>query len=156
MSLTVSAQTRGEITQMLSEFYYHLDHKHYTELWRYYTEDAVSITPMGTVSGRDTLKAGGERRAASGDTSVVRHFLGTMHLAHENGDTDQVNAVVYYTTFRDSSEVQHHPASMGEFSFVLRRVDGQWLIARNEVMPVFGAQNAAAHAARLNTTVGKQ
>jgi hypothetical protein len=61
---------------------------------------------------------------------------------------------VQYLTFRDAHEPQTQPASVGEFRERYRKVDGRWLFARREVVPVFGGQAAAAHAARLATQEG--
>ena len=57
--------------------------------------------------------------------------------------------VVQYLTFRDTSEPQTLPASVGEFRERYRKVDGRWLFARREIVPVFGGRAAAAHAARV-------
>ena len=54
-----------------------------------------------------------------------------------------------YLTFRDTHQPQTQPASVGEFRERYRKVDGQWRFARREIVPVFGGNAAAAHAARV-------
>jgi len=140
----VDATTRVEIEQLISEMLYRLDHNQADTTWELYTEDGVSSGPMGDMD-REAMKVWGAKRAQQTDL-VGRHFIGGIRLVR---DGEEVAGTVQYLTFRDSSEPQTQPASVGEFRERYRKVDGRWLFARREIVPIFGGQAAAAHAARL-------
>lgn len=142
----VPAITRVEIEQLISEMLYRLDHNQADTTWELYTEDGVSVGPMGEMN-REGMKAWGAKRALQTDI-VGRHFIGAIRLV-PGADDDEVHGTVQYLTFRDANEPQTQPASVGEFREVYRRVDGRWLFARREIAPIFGGTAAAAHAARL-------
>jgi hypothetical protein len=140
----VDAITRVEIEQLIAEMLYRLDHNQADTTWELYTEDGLSVGPMGDMD-REAMKAWGAKRAKQTDI-VGRHFIGGIRLVW---DGEEVEGTVQYLTFRDTNEPQTQPASVGEFRERYRRVDGQWRFARREIVPVFGGKAAAAHAARL-------
>lgn len=140
----VDATTRVEIEQLIAEMLYRLDHNRADTTWELYTEDGVSTGPLGDMD-REAMKAWGAKRAQQTDV-VGRHFIGGIRLVW---DGEEVDGTVQYLTFRDTNEPPTRPASVGEFRERYRRVDGQWRFARREIVPVFGGQAAAAHAARL-------
>jgi len=140
----VDAVTRVEIEQLISEMLYRLDHNQADTAWELYTEDGVSVGPLGTMN-REQSKAWGAKRVKQADI-VSRHFIGGVRLVW---DGDEVAGTVQYLTFRDTNETQTQPASVGEFRERYRKVEGQWRFARREIVPVFGGNAAAAHAARL-------
>lgn len=140
----VDATTRVEIGQLIAEMLYRLDHNRADTTWELYTEDGVSVGPMGDMD-REAMKAWGAKRVRQTDI-VGRHFIGGIRLVW---DGDEVEGTVQYLTFRDTNEPQTQPASVGEFRERYRKVDGQWRFARREIVPVFGGGAAAAHAARL-------
>lgn len=142
----VPAITRVEIEQLISEMLYRLDHNQADTTWELYTEDGVSVGPMGDMD-RQAMKAWGAKRAQQTDI-VGRHFIGAIRLV-EGDVPGEVRGTVQYLTFRDTNEPHTQPASVGEFREVYRRVDGEWRYARREIAPIFGGQAAAAHAARL-------
>ncbi|HEY4536626.1 MAG TPA: nuclear transport factor 2 family protein [Enteractinococcus sp.] len=141
----ISTETRVEIEQLVAEHHWLLDHGHADKLYTLYAEDAVSVGPLGTMEGRDAIKAWGERRVTV-DGGIVRHFSGGTRLTYEDG---VLTGTTYYMTFRDSQSDPLQPASVGEFREQYVQVDGKWRIKRREIVPVFGQQNAAAHAKRL-------
>jgi hypothetical protein len=141
----VDTETRAEIVQLVSELLYRLDHNRADTTWELYTEDAVTVGPLGTMNGRDAIKAWGAKRAQQTDV-VGRHFIGGIRVAWEG---EVLIGTVSYLTFRDTSEDVLRPASVGEFREQYRKVEGQWRFARREIIPVFGGANAAAHAKRL-------
>ncbi|GAA4707024.1 hypothetical protein GCM10023215_54760 [Pseudonocardia yuanmonensis] len=140
----VDATTRVEIEQLIAEMLYRLDHNGADTTWELYTDDGVSVGPLGEMD-RDAMKAWGAERAKQTDV-VGRHFIGGVRLVW---DGDEVDGTVQYLTFRDTSEPQTQPASVGEFRERYRRVDGQWRFVRRRIVPIFGGKAAAAHAARL-------
>ncbi|WAL67768.1 nuclear transport factor 2 family protein [Amycolatopsis cynarae] len=140
----VDAAARVEIEQLIAEMLYRLDHNQADTTWELYTEDGVSVGPLGDMD-REAMKAWGAQRAKQTDI-VSRHFIGGIRLVW---DGEEVDGTVQYLTFRDTNEPQTQPASVGEFRERYRRVDGQWRFARREIVPVFGGKAAAAHAARL-------
>ena len=141
----VAPEVRAAIEQVVATHHWLLDHGHADQLHTLYTDDAVSVGPLGTMEGRAAIKAWGEWRVAQ-DGGVVRHFSGGTHVRIEDG---VVHATTYYLTFRDSQPDPLRPASVGEFREQYVERDGRWLIRRREIVPVFGAENAAAHAKRL-------
>jgi hypothetical protein len=140
----VDAITRVEIEQLIAEMLYRLDHNQADTTWELYTDDGLSVGPMGDMD-REAMKAWGAKRAKQTDI-VGRHFIGGIRLVW---DGEEVEGTVQYLTFRDTNEPQAQPASVGEFRERYRKVDGQWRFARREIVPVFGGKAAAAHAARL-------
>ena len=141
----VDTETRVAIEQLISELLYRLDHNQADTTWELYTEDAVTLGPLGPMNGREAVKAWGAKRAQQTDI-VGRHFIGGIRLAWEG---DVLTGTVAYLTFRDAAADVLKPASVGEFREQYRKVDGQWRFARREIVPVFGGENAAAHAQRL-------
>lgn len=141
----VTPEIRAEIEQLVTEHHWRLDHGQADQLHTLYAEDAVSTGPLGTMEGRDAIKAWGERRITV-DAGLVRHFSGGTRLAFVDG---VLCGTTYYMTFRDSQPDPLHPASVGEFREQYVQEDGRWLIHRREIAPIFGGANAAAHAQRL-------
>ena len=147
----ITMETRVAIEQLISELLWRLDHGKADTTWELYTEDALSTGPLGTMDGREAIKAWGERRAKI--TGVVgRHLIGGIRLAWVG---EELHGWTQYMTFRDSSENPLLPASVGEFREVYRKVDGDWKIARREIAPIFGGMNAAAHAKRLTESTAE-
>lgn len=143
---TVPAITRVEIEQLISEMLFRLDHDQADTTWELYTDDGVSVGPMGDMD-RDAIKAWGAKRALQRDI-VGRHFIGSIRLVPGDSE-DEVRGTVQYLTFRDTNEPPTQPASVGEFREIYRRIDGEWRYAHREIVPIFGGMAAAAHAARL-------
>ncbi len=142
----VPALVRVEIEQLIAEMLYRLDHNQADTTWELYTEDGVSVGPMGEMD-REAMKAWGAKRAQQTDITG-RHFIGGIRLI-VGADPDEVQGTVQYLTFRDAHDPQTQPASVGEFREVYRHTEDGWRYARREIVPVFGGQAAAAHAARL-------
>lgn len=138
----VDAQTRTEVEHLIAEMLWRLDHGHADQLWELYTEDGVSHGPMGTMEGREALRAWGEKRVTA-PMPEGRHHIGGIRLAWEDGE---LTGCVQYVTYRASSENPLVPASVGEFRERYRQVDGQWRFTERRVVPIFGGANAAAHA----------
>jgi hypothetical protein len=141
----VDIETRIEIEQLICELLYRLDHNQADTTWELYTEDAMTVGPLGTMDGRDAIRAWGAKRARQTDV-VGRHVIGGIRLAWEG---EVLAGTVSYLTFRDAAEDVLKPASVGEFREQYRKVDGEWRFARREIVPIFGGANAAAHAKRL-------
>lgn len=141
----VTGEIRSEILALVAEFHWLLDHGHADKLHLLYAEDGISVGPMGVMEGRQAIKAWGERRAKI-SAGIVRHFSGGTRVFFEN---DVLCATTYYMTFRDSQQDPLHPASVGEFREQYVNIDGKWLIQRREIVPIFGAANAANHAAKI-------
>lgn len=146
----VPANVRVEIEQLISEMLFRLDHDRADTTWELYTEDGVSVGPMGDMD-REAMKAWGAQRARR--TEIIgRHFIGAIRLV-QGPNPDEVHGTVQYLTFRDANDPQTQPASVGEFREIYRRVSTeagvQWRYARRAIVPLFGGQAAAAHAARL-------
>ncbi|GAA3244358.1 hypothetical protein GCM10020256_69950 [Streptomyces thermocoprophilus] len=58
----VDATTRVEIEQLIAEMLYRLDHNRADTTWELYTEDGVSVGPMGDMD-REAMKVWGAQRA---------------------------------------------------------------------------------------------
>lgn len=146
----VTAQLRHEIEQLNTRFSWLLDHGHADQLHELYAPNGVSVGPMGVMEGREAIRAWGERRVQV-KAGVVRHFSGGTHIYFTDGVLCSTN---YYMTFRDSQPDPLQPASVGEFRQQYEQVEGRWLIKRREIVPVFGASNAAGHAKRVSEGIG--
>lgn len=141
----VTHEIRTEIEQLVAEYHWLLDHGHADQLHLLYTDDCISVGPMGVMEGRAAIKAWGEKRIKI-NAGTVRHFSGGTRLSFDQG---MLCGTTYYMTFRDSQSDPLRPASVGEFREQYVNVDGTWLIKRREIVPVFGAENAANHAKRI-------
>lgn len=141
----VDSETRVAIEQLVAECMWRLDHGQADRLWELYTEDGTSHGPMGTMTGREEIRAWGAKRVEM-PGSVGRHHLSGIHVAWIDGE---LTGCIQYSTYRDSSENPLIPASVGEFNEVYRLVDGEWLFQSRKITPLFGGPNAAAHARRV-------
>ncbi len=109
--LDVDPATRTRIEQLIAELLWRLDHGAADTTWELYTEDAVSIGPLGQMKGQEAIREWGRGRAAL--TGIVgRHIVGGTRLAWVDG---VLHGWTQYLTFRDSSPDPLVPASVGEF-----------------------------------------
>ena len=104
----ISTAIRVEIEQLVAEHHWLLDHGQADQLYTLYAEDAVSTGPMGTMEGREAIKAWGERRVKV-DAGTVRHFSGGTRLACGDG---VLRGTPSSQTFRDSQAYPLLPASV--------------------------------------------
>lgn len=129
--MSITAHDHLEILQLIHELGYRNDHSADT-MWELVTEDYASTGPMGSMNGRESLKAWGAKRITN--PSQVRHVLTNTRVFEHDG---QVRATSYYTAYRDSGENPAIAASVGEYHDTFAQVDGQWKFAAREVRPVF-------------------
>jgi len=141
----IDPTVRTQIEHLVCEHNWLTDHGHADKLWELFTPDAVTEGPMGTMVGQDGIREWGARRVRV-TAGIVRHVFGGLRLAWVDG---VLTGTTYYLAYRDSSPNPLVPASMGEFQDEYAQVDGQWRIRHRVIKPIFGAENAAAHAQRV-------
>lgn len=125
------------VQQLVHEYGFRNDHGQADRLHELVTEDYVSTGPMGTMEGREALKAWGEARLSN--TSQVRHVLSNLRVYLEDG---VLKATSYYVAFRDTGANPAVPASIGEYHDTFAEVDGELRLAARAVVPVFSNPDA--------------
>jgi SnoaL-like domain len=129
---TVTTEERLAVLALVAEHAWRNDHGQADRLWELVTEKYTSDGPMGTMAGRDALRAWGAKRVLN--PSKVRHVISNTRVFREDGD---LRATSYYVAFRDTGTNPSIPASMGEYHDRFELVDGEWLLAERNIVPVF-------------------
>jgi hypothetical protein len=130
---TVTTEERLAVLALVAEHAWRNDHGQADRLWELVTEDYTSDGPMGTMIGREALRAWGAKRVLN--PSQVRHVVSNTRVFR--GEDGELRATSYYVVFRDSSAQPSTPASVGEWHDRFELVDGEWLLAERNIKPVF-------------------
>ncbi len=151
------ARDRAEIDDLLSRYLFALDWQEPEQYASLFTEDGVLVWAGGTINGRKAIVAEVRNmRAADAKTAAEtpnlrpfrrRHFASNFVLRI---DGNRATVRTYWFEFNnDNAERRPYLGSYGHLEDDLRKVDGQWLIARHQVFNeqrpnmVSGPQNPA-------------
>lgn len=151
------ARDRAEIDDLLSRYLFALDWQEPEQYANLFTEDGMLVWAGGTIKGRKAIVAEvTNMRAADVKTNQGtpgltpfkrRHFASNFVL---RVDGNRATVRTYWFEFNnDNAERRPYLGSYGHLEDELRKVDGQWLIARHQVFNeqrpnmVSGPQNPA-------------
>lgn len=137
---TEPAQTAlllGELTQQLHAFFHHLDERRYAELVALFTPDGRWLRQGQWLDGRAAVRAALDARPAA---QRARHVITNAYVASNNDGEACVEA--YMTAYRHEGGIEGvariaGPLRLNLVSTVFRRVDGDWLIAEQRLVPEF-------------------
>jgi hypothetical protein len=135
------ARDRAEIDELMARYLFALDWQDPERYGSVFTTDGVLVWAGGTVSGRDAIvQELRNARAADERTNAAtpglrpfrrRHFISNFALRI---DGDRATARSLWFEFNnDGAERRPYVGAYGHLEDELRRVDGQWLIARHQV-----------------------
>lgn len=135
------ARDRAQIDELFARYLFALDWQDPEIYGSVFTTDGVLVWAGGTVNGRDAIvqelrnaRAADERaNAATPDLRPFRrrHFISNFVLRI---DGDRATARSLWFEFNnDGSDRRPYVGAYGHLEDELRRVDGQWLIARHQV-----------------------
>ncbi len=148
------ARDRAEIDDLLSRYLFALDWQEPEQYASLFTEDGVLVWLGGTVNGRDAIVAEMiKARAADVQANAAtpgqrpfrrRHFASNFVLRI---DGNRATVRTYWFEFNnDNAERRPYLGAYGHLEDELRRVNGQWLIARHQVFNEQREQMAAGPA----------
>lgn len=133
----VSTAEHLAVLALVAEHAWRNDHGLADRLHELVTEDYTSEGPMGTMRGREALRAWGAKRVLN--PSQVRHVVSNTRVFREDGE---LRATSYYVVFRDTGAQPSVPASVGEWHDRFEFVNGELLLAERNIVPVFANPDA--------------
>ena len=131
----------GELTQPLHAFFHHLDERRYAELVALFTPDARWLRQGQWLNGHAEVRKALDARPAA---QRVRHVITNAYVAanHAADSAGDVLVEAYMTAYRHEGGVDGvariaGPLRLNLVSTRFRRVDGEWLIAEQQLVPEF-------------------
>lgn len=135
------AEDRAEIDELFARYLFALDWQDPELYGSVFAPDGVLVWAGGTVTGREAIvqelrnaRAADERAQAATPSRAAfrrRHFVSNFTLRI---DGEHATARSLWFEFNnDSPDRQPYVGAYGHLEDELRRVDGQWLIARHQV-----------------------
>lgn len=134
---SVSTAERLAVLALVAEYAWRNDHGMADRLHELVTEKYTSHGPMGTMDGREALRAWGAKRVVN--PSQVRHVVSNTRVFREDGE---LRATSYYVVFRDTGAQPSIPASMGEWHDRFEFDGDELLLAERNIVPVFANPDA--------------
>lgn len=128
----------SELTQLLHQFFHHLDEYRYDDMVTMFTEDGLWLRQGQRIRGRAAIRAVLAGRRAG---QRIRHVITNAFVADRQ--VDRVRVEAYMTVYRhEQPPASGVPIIAGPFrlnlvSTVYAPVDGQWLIAEQYMVPEF-------------------
>lgn len=95
-----------------------------------FTDDGVYESPFGTAKGRAAIEVVIGQWHAGGITAGKRHMSGPLVIHSITGDTARTSASYYIIDAANTPGI----VASGEYTDVLRKVNGQWLLAERKQM----------------------
>lgn len=149
------ARDRAQIDELMARYLFALDWQDPELYGSVFTTDGVLVWAGGTVNGREAIvqelhnaRAADERaNAATPGLRPFRrrHFISNFVLRID-GDRATLRSL-WFEFNNDGAERRPYVGAYGHLEDELRRVDGQWLIARHQV---FNEQREAMAAGAAN------
>jgi uncharacterized protein (TIGR02246 family) len=126
--------------RLVTDYCHFVDHGEAARVADQFTEDGVWASPENTMTGRDAIRRGFERRQAN-TARMSRHVCDNFRL--DVIDADHAEGVVYLTLFRHDGEPGRRTSPVGTPELVgeyrdrfVRTADG-WRFARREIAVSF-------------------
>lgn len=149
------ARDRAQIDELMARYLFALDWQDPEMYGSVFTADGVLVWAGGTVNGREAIvKELHNARAADERANAAtpglrpfrrRHFISNFVLRID-GDRATLRSL-WFEFNNDGAERRPYVGAYGHLEDELRRVDGQWLIARHQV---FNEQREAMAAGAEN------
>ena len=134
----------GELTQQLHAFFHHLDERRYAELVALFTPDARWLRQGQWLNGHAEVRKALDARPAA---QRVRHVITNAYVAAQDvvGNTEEALVEAYMTAYRHEGGAGAiagvariaGPLRLNLVSTRFRRVDAEWLIAEQRLVPEF-------------------
>ncbi|HWL62591.1 MAG TPA: nuclear transport factor 2 family protein [Steroidobacteraceae bacterium] len=135
------ARDRAQIDELMARYLFALDWQDPEMYGSVFTTDGVLVWAGGTVNGREAIvKELHNARAADERANAAtpglrpfrrRHFISNFVLRID-GDRATLRSL-WFEFNNDGAERRPYVGAYGHLEDELRRVDGQWLIARHQV-----------------------
>lgn len=135
------ARDRAQIDELMARYLFALDWQDPELYGSVFTTDGVLVWAGGTVNGREAIvKELHNARAADERANAAtpglrpfrrRHFISNFVL-RVDGDRATLRSL-WFEFNNDGAERRPYVGAYGHLEDELRRVDGQWLIARHQV-----------------------
>jgi len=125
-----------ECERLVTKYCHLVDHGQAAQVAELFTEDGVWASPEATMTGREQIRAGFQRRQE--DTArMSRHVC--CNLLVEVVDEDHAGGVVYLTLYRADGDPARRvspsaaPSVVGEYRDRFRRTPDGWRFAKREI-----------------------
>jgi hypothetical protein len=127
----------AELTQRLNRFFHHLDERRYDDMIAMFTPDGRWFRQGQWLADPQAIRRALDARPAAQRT---RHVMTNAFIASR--DELGVRVEAYMTAYRHDGPVDGVPRLPGPFRFnlvttVFRKVDGDWQIAEQRMVPEF-------------------
>jgi ketosteroid isomerase-like protein len=125
-----------ECERLVTRYCHLVDHGQAARIADLFTEDGVWASPEATMTGREQIRAGFQRRQDN-TARISRHVC--CNLLIEVEDADHASGAVYLTLYRHDGDPARRvspsaaPQVIGEYRDRFERTPDGWRIARREV-----------------------
>ena len=130
--LKVLLQERA-ISKVLIRFARFLDEKNFEAYANCYSEDGSLVTPWGTQSGREGIRAKVENDL--GKYAATQH-VSANHDIQITGDQATARSSLWATHVHDAEGLNFW-AGGGHYEYDLKLIDGEWKISRVQIFPAW-------------------
>jgi uncharacterized protein (TIGR02246 family) len=134
------ADDRAEIEDLMARYLFALDFFDADAYAETFTEDGVLDWAMGTVEGREAIRAEAAGMKASmaqvfGDGTIIRHFVTNIAISFE-GDRASTRAA-WFEAYNNGPDGAPKMGTFGHYEDALERIDGRWLFKRRRIVNEF-------------------
>jgi uncharacterized protein (TIGR02246 family) len=125
-----------ECERLVTRYCHLVDHGQAAQVAELFTEDGVWASPEATMTGREQIRAGFQRRQEN-TARMSRHVC--CNLLVEVVDEDHAGGVVYLTLYRTDGDPARRvspsaaPSVVGEYRDRFRRTPDGWRFAKREI-----------------------
>jgi ketosteroid isomerase-like protein len=134
------ADDRAQIEDLMARYLFALDFFDADAYAETFAEDGVLDWAMGTVEGRETIRAEAAGMKASmakvfGDGTMLRHFVTNIAISVD-GDRASTRAA-WFEAYGNGPGSDPRMGTFGHYEDELARIDGRWCFKRRRIVNEF-------------------
>jgi ketosteroid isomerase-like protein len=134
------ADDRAEIEDLMARYLFALDFFDADAYAETFAEDGVLDWAMGTVEGREAIRAEAAGMKASmasvfGAETTIRHFVTNIAISVE-GERASTRAA-WFEAYNNGPDGAPKMGTFGHYEDELARIDGRWLFKRRRIVNEF-------------------
>lgn len=132
-----SLLVRTEIEALIADFAFRIDHGHSETVAELFTEDGWYGRGGGRGSrGRDAIREAYAKRAERG-ARTARHLFTNLHLSKIGEDHAEGTCILLLFAADGEPPLPATPLLIQDYQDIYKRVDGKWLFASRDTLPLF-------------------